>query len=273
MMVDSLTKEMVEDTSMWTLALRLSGRGVDIAVFSDMEDGSLMYRRVAPSAGAPSALRVIEDAVYENPLVLSTFRNTFISIESDASMLMPGEVNDPVALTDALMPGDDREWTVDRFGTGDSCLCYSMPRGCMGFIRRTFSTEAVVRSHLGYLTAYFLEASRRSRRNRILGNLRHGMVDIVAVESNKPVKAVTFKCGSAMDAAYFVLACNEELNAGVADAEIILAGDTELRAEVMPVVRRFTTNVVPVIFPPRMFRAGKDAIKMPFDLTVSPLCE
>ncbi len=273
MTVDALTKEMVEDTSMWTLALRLSGRGVDIAVFSDMEDGSLLYRHVDPAAGSPSSLRVIEDAVYENPLVLSTFRNTFISIEADASMLMPGEIDDPVPLAQALMPGDDREWATDRPGGGEASLCYSMPRGCMGFIRRTFPGDTVVRSHLGFLTTYFLEASRRSRRNRLLGNLRQGMVDIVAVEGNHLVKAVTFRCQSAMDAAYFILACNDELNAGTSDSEIILAGDTELRAEVMPVVRRFAANVVPVIFPPRMFRAGKDAMKMPFDLTVSPLCE
>ncbi len=268
-----LTKDLVPDTKMWTLAMRLSAAAVDFAVFSDMEDNSLLYRRFTPAQGTPSVLRAIEDIIYENPLVLSPFRRTYISIVPDASMLLPSALPDAPATLAAALPGDDREWAVDGAASRNASVGYCMPRGCMGFISRTFSHDAVVRPHLGYLASYFTTRTQRGRHCRMLANLHADGLDIVAVRGNELIKAVTFTTRSAMDAAYYILACRGELKFDDNDSEIIIAGDATMRAEVMPIVRRFASSVIPVIFPPRMFRAGRDATVMPFDLTVAPLCE
>ncbi|MDE6582789.1 MAG: DUF3822 family protein [Duncaniella sp.] len=268
-----LTKDLVPDTSMWTLAMRLSSRAVDIALFTDMEDNSLLYRRCLPAAGTPSVLRAIEDIVYENPLVLSGFRRTFISIVPEASMMLPAALPCATDVLAATLPGDDREWAVDTAASRNASIGYCMPRGCTGFIDRTFGAEAVVRPHLGYLASYFITRTQRGRHCRMLVNLRSDSLDIVAARGGDLIKAVTFKCSSAMDAAYYILACRAELSFDDSDSEIIIAGDAAMRAEVMPIVRRFAANVIPVIFPPRMFRAGRPAMDMPFDLTVAPLCE
>lgn len=273
MISSPLTKDLVPDTSMWTLALRLSPRAVDIAVFSDVEAGSLLYRHFDVAQGSPSTLRGIEDVIYENPLVLSGFRRTFVSIEPEASMLLPVTLPCAVAVLEASLPGDDREWGVDTGASRNASVGYCMPKGCGGFIARTFSSDTVMGSHLGFLSSYFMTRMQRGRHRRMLVNLRHDSLDIVASEAGDLVKAVTFACGSVADAAYYVMACREELKLDDNDSEIIIAGDAAMRSGVMPVVRRFASNVIPVIFPPRMFRAGKDATTMPFDLTVAPLCE
>ncbi|MDE5785549.1 MAG: DUF3822 family protein [Duncaniella sp.] len=273
MISSPLTKDLVPDTSMWTLALRLSPRAVDIAMFSDMEAGSLLYRHYEVAQGSPSVLRGIEDIVYENPLVLSGFRRTFISIEPEASMLLPESLPCAAAVLEASLPGDEREWTVDAGASRNAAVGYCMPQGCAGFIGRTFSSETVTRPHLGFLASYFMTRMQRGRHRRMLVNLRSDGLDIVASEAGDLVKAVTFVSDSVADAAYYIMACREELHFDDNDSEIIIAGDTAMRSAVMPVVRRFASNVIPVIFPPRMFRAGKDATAMPFDLTVAPLCE
>ncbi|MBD5343663.1 MAG: DUF3822 family protein [Bacteroides sp.] len=268
-----LTKDLITDTSMWTLAMRLSPKAVDIAVFTDMEDNSLLYRHFEPAQGSPSALRAIEDIIYENPLVLSPFRRTYISIVPEASMMLPVSLPDATAVLAEALPGDLREWAVDHSMSRNASLGYCMPRGCAGFINRTFAPDTVVRPHLGYLASYFMTRSQRGRHQRMMVNLRSDSLDIVAARGAVLVKAVTFAANSVMDAAYYVLACRGQLAFDDNDSEIIIAGDAAMRAGVMPVVRRYAPNVIPVIFPPRMFRAGRDATAMPFDLTVAPLCE
>ncbi|MDE6483824.1 MAG: DUF3822 family protein [Duncaniella sp.] len=270
---DFLTKDLVTDTSMWTLAMRLSSGAVDIAMFTDMEDNSLIYRRCLPAAGTPSVLRAIEDIVYENPLVLSGFRRTFISIVPEASMMLPAGLPCATDVLAATLPGDGREWAVDSAAARNAAIGYCMPSGCSGFIARTFGSDTVVRPHLGFLASYFITRTQRGRHCRMLANLRSDGLDIIAADGGELVKAVSFKCQSVMDAAYYILACRSELNFDDNDSEIIIAGDAAVRAGVMPVVRRFAANVIPAIFPPRMFRAGRKAMDMPFDLTVAPLCE
>jgi hypothetical protein len=55
--------------------------------------------------------------------------------------------------------------------------------------------------------------------------------------------------------------------------EIILAGDPASRAALSPLLRRYVRYVMPAIFPSTMFRAGRAALRTPFELVVAPLVE
>ena len=84
--------------------------------------------------------------------------------------------------------------------------------------------------------------------------------------------ANTFDAPEASDAAYFIVAVRKMLNLPD-DAETMLAGSAKLREQVSPILRQFPAQVMPVIFPSEMFRAGKESLSSPFDLIILPLCE
>ena len=55
--------------------------------------------------------------------------------------------------------------------------------------------------------------------------------------------------------------------------ELFITGSTTTRETITPILRKHLSFVMPVIFPSEMFKAGKEAMKAPFDLIVIPLCE
>ena len=85
--------------------------------------------------------------------------------------------------------------------------------------------------------------------------------------------ANTFHFKNPDDAVYYLLACRKNLGLDPYNDDLSLAGDQSIREKLMPMLRSFIARVIPVIFPPQMFKAGKDAMLAPFDLIVTPLCD
>ncbi len=104
-------------------------------------------------------------------------------------------------------------------------------------------------------------------------NFRRSSVDVVMLDGNSLLQANTFLFSNPMDAVYYILASRSRHGLDPYNDEILLTGDQNIREEVTPVLRKYVSRVMPSIFPPQMFRAGKDAMRAPFDLIVTPLCE
>lgn len=275
-MADSkLTKETVADITMSTLAVRFSPARLDVMVYSDMEANSLVSRSMEIDPGPRSWLHAVEDAVYENPLLPAEFRRTLLVIEPEAAMLLPGEVAadaDAVKILQSTLGGESREWRVDAPVGRNSAIGYGFPAGLTGFIRRTWGNEVSLLCNLTVLARYFITGVQRGKASRILVNLRDGSLDIIAVEHGGIRLANTFDFRTPDDAVYYVLACRAVASMPH-DSEILISGPAAVRDQISPLLRRFVRQVMPVIFPPRMFRAGREAVELPFDLIVSPLCE
>ncbi len=270
-----LTKETVTDTSMSTLAVRFSPSRLDVMVYSDMAPNSLVSRSMAIDPGPGSWLSAVEDAVYENPLLPAEFRRTVLIVEPEAAMLLPGEAAaeaDAVKILQSTLGGDDREWRVDTPVGRNAAIGYGFPTGLMGFIRRTWGPDSALWCNLTVLSRYFIMNVQRGKPSRLFVNLREGQLDVIAVEHGSIRLANTFDYRTPDDAVYYALACKAQ--SGLPEhSDILISGPTAVRDQVMPLLRRFIPQVMPVIFPPRMFRAGREAVDLPFDLIVSSLCE
>ena len=55
--------------------------------------------------------------------------------------------------------------------------------------------------------------------------------------------------------------------------ELQLTGDKEPRQIITRIAQEYIRQVMPSIFPPQLFKLGKETLEAPFDLTVIPLCE
>jgi hypothetical protein len=146
-----------------------------------------------------------------------------------------------------------------------------VPSELLGFLRRTFNNPRICHS-LTPLALYFKGKHPNRSRGKMMVNLRGEQLDVVILGDDAPLVINSYPVHSPMDAVYFVMACREGVGLSAMD-EIILAGDSESRAAVTPLLRRFVRYVMPAIFPSTMFRACRAALRTPFELVVAPLVE
>lgn len=269
-----LDKDLIDDTSMWTLAMQFSASGVEVAAYSEIEDNSLIYRSLPLVFDGTTRLRAMEDAVYENPFLLREFRRTFIVVEPEASMLVPHDAGELEAarIADATLGQEDREWATEESGARNTLIAYGFADGFRRFVRRTFGNDTTPLSHLAVLSRYFLRKVQRGKPAGMLVNLRKGAIDVIAIERGSLMMANSFICRDVADMAYYVMACRK-YTAMNSDADLYLCGDSEMREPLAVMLRRFLSSVKPLIFPPAMFRVGREAMQVPFPLIVSPICE
>ncbi len=274
MLDGTLDKDLVADASICNMLVRVGIERVDVVVYSIVSDNSLIYRSF-PVASAVSRVKALESVVYENPLMLCDFRRVYIVIDTNDYVVVPAEVNgsdDASRIFLALHPGYDG--TVERADTAtrNAFMMFGIERELQGFIGRTF-VGAVVMPHMAPLMRYFASKPGRGNSRRMVCNFRRSSVDVVMLDGNSLLQANTFMFSNPMDAVYYILASRSRHGLDPYNDEILLTGDQNIREEVTPVLRKYVSRVMPSIFPPQMFRAGKDAMRAPFDLIVTPLCE
>lgn len=268
-------KERVENPEMWNLLLRISSEDIHAVIYSIVEDNSLMYRRIVLDPNASSRLQAIESAVYDNPILLSDFRQVICVIETQEFTVVPAECTDEAdrrLLYSAAFPDSIMSMETDGSGARNATILFGIEPELRGFISRTFQ-RAKIMSHIGALCRYFATRATQGNQRRMIANIRQKSLDVIALDGHRLLMANTFSTPAPADAAYYLLACRERLGLDRDNDELLLAGDQSARDAVSPMLRPYIRRVMPVIFPPQMFKAGKDAMLAPFDLIVTPICE
>lgn len=273
MLEGKLDKEMVADTAICDMLVRLSSGRVDVAVYSLVSDNSLVYRSFAVSSLA-SLVKTLEEVVYDNPLMLCDFRKVYILVDTLDYMMIPATTGatEAVEMFMALHPEYDGSVELCDTSTRNAGMVYGIDRDLSGFLHRTF-VGATIMPHILPLTRYFSSKPGRGNSRRMICNFRHSAMDIVVLDGNSMLQANTFTFGTPMDAVYYILASRSFHGLDPYGDELLLAGDQQVREEVTPVLRTYISRVMPAIFPPQMFRTGKEAMRAPFDMIVAPLCE
>ncbi|MDE5750579.1 MAG: DUF3822 family protein [Duncaniella sp.] len=277
-MAQRLEKELVSDPSICNLLMRVGSDTLDVALYSVTGDNSLLYRSYPLADPSRSRVAVIEDTLYDNPLLLSDFRRTYCIVETPLSLTVPIEGAEPDgeemrALFRATWPDTEGEVAVSRNATANSAFVYDLPRDLTGFMRRTYPSGLTIESHLTALTRYFATRPGGGNSTRAVANLRPGSLDMIVLSGPRLRMANTFACPHITDALYYILAARKQLGLDAQTDAMLLAGNQGMREQLTPMLRKYIARVMPVIFPPQMFRAGKEALDAPFDMIVSPLCE
>lgn len=271
-----LSKSMVANPRVWRLAMRLDRDALQVMLYSPIEDNSMIYRSIPLAQSAQSPLRALEDAVYDNPLLLSDFERVYLLAASQPWLLVPTEAAADADDCEALMAAAYPDHRLDPVlscdtGTPDATLLLGMEPDLAGFINRTFLAVRI--SHpIAALSRYFAASISRGNTIKTMVNLHSDRLDIISIDRGKLLLANTFRYQSTDDALYYTLACRQSLQLADSD-EIFLSGDAKAREALMPRLRQYVPSVMPMIFPSQMFSAGRQAMNVPFDLIVMPLCE
>lgn len=263
-------------------------RTVDGMTYSPA-DNRLTFARVtldvSPATAAvtgTSYAGAFRDVVYDNPTLLpGDYGRTTILVDTPARALLPFEVTDSDLQLELLRHGD-----ADGLVPSGAVL-YDTPLESVGvrmvmaldpelanYLRRTY-TDATVTASLTPLLEYFAAKSRLSADMQCYVNLRpdsDGTLDILIMQGGVPRLANTYPAPADADALYFILAACEAARFTIgADSTdtVSLCGDRVRRGRLMVLLRERRVRVVPVIFPPAIYRAGRDAADVPFDMVAA----
>lgn len=271
---DRFDKESIGDPGLWRLYLRLGEKRLDAMLYNVATDNSLIHRAF-PLDNPDGRLKALEDVVYDHPLLLGDFQSVDIIVESMAFTIIPAEITDREllrAIFDAQLPGNlDSEMILSPIGGQNAVIAAGIDSETARFLRRTFNNPPM-HHHLAPLCRYFHDKSRIGNAGKMYAHLREGYLDLLSFGRDTLRLANTYAVRDPMDAVYYIIAARQQLGLNPDSDELLLAGDAALREAVTPVLREYLAYVMPAIFPSAMYRAGKEALKAPFDLIVMPLC-
>lgn len=272
-----LTKDMIGQPRLWRMAMLIDADALDVILYSTVEDNSLIYRHIPLDRAAQSRLKAVEDAVYDNDLLLCDFDRVDCVLRTPRYAFVPAGGDADTALADAAARelwgryDAERETIVNSTGTGTT-LVMSVDRDLAGFIGRTFN-NAPIHHCLTPLCRYFASTSRRGNTSKMHIHVRGNMLDIIAFGDGALKLATSHRVSCADDALYYIMASAGVCGFDVTTDEMLLNVDASMRADLTTALRQYVNYVMPIIFPSAMFKAGKESLNAPFELIVIPICE
>ncbi len=257
------------------LALRLCNDYIDVVVISCVEDNSLIWHRIKLDPAAESPVKALEDAIYQNPMLLVDFSAIDILIDSKRRMVFPADQADPDNINRVfaeLYPELKFEIVTSTVYTDGTVVAIADDEERIKFLRRTFNNPRIA-DRIAPLCQYFGIKNRLGNAGKFHVHLSQNSIDIIAFGTEGLLMANTFESDNVNDDLYYILAAARALSFDNSNDQMLLSGDTARREELIPLLRQYVGYVMPVIFPSAMFKAGKDSLSAPFELITIPLCE
>lgn len=276
-MADCEENNQIRHPAHWRLSM-LTGDGFLTAVaHSTVEDSMLMCIHPEIDLETSAPLKAVEDAVYANPLLLTNFGRTDVVFRSGDFAVVPSGLADETSGLD--VGRQEMEILRDSIPSLGVDVVWSAKRASLNFFRRTF-LNARLHHHLSPLLRYFSRQTDLGNSGKMYvhfnGDSPAGAEEVdvtVFGTGGRLMFANTFVCRAVDDAVFYILSAAAQSGFDLAADRIFVCGRTSSRDETMTSLRRFANYVMPVIFPPAMLKAGRDAVNAPFPLIILPLCE
>lgn len=266
---------MIAHPRQWQLYVAIGKTGMEAMLYNPVEEHSLITARIDFDPTTLSVAKAVEDAVYDNPLLLSDFKRVTFLMRDTLHAVIPFDVAADADLLrrvmDQLIGPRDYEPTIDDIPRLGASVAYYIEPQIANFIRRTFAGATFIHPVTG-LTRYWHGTGRASGSMTTYVNLRQGAADIVVYSGDRLLTANSYPTPTADDTLYYIMAIRE-MTSTPAEAPVSVAGDNALRDALMPRLSKCVGRAIPAVFPAAMFLAGgRTALNTPLDLILLPLC-
>lgn len=255
-----LTRDLIPQPELWRCVMEICPDRIDVALVPPVASDRLIHSAIALNPDAPSYDKAIQEAIYENPLLLSDFKSIDALIDTRSYTVTPSSfLNYTSAQAVIGACGIDRSDDIEECTSEPSdglTVVYTAATGLTGFLRRTFFNIRI-NHRVSPLIAMRLPSSG------LFAAAEHGRLDIIATDRGRLLAANTFEYKDATDAAYYILACSKEL--GAPGKEIFMAG-----ADSSPVARligEYAGYPKTLQCPATLLAMGKDAVTLPQSIT------
>ena len=267
--LSNITSDLViERPELWSLSLSISKKGVRFALYCTEQDNSLIARDIPFDDGEGPTLKKLENAIYDNPILLNDYKTTRISVESMQFMLIPPEyAGESEEIMETMYPRHESDLASCTLDSSDGIsIAYLAESGIMAFLSRTFP-DAKICHHLRAETEYYQSKQEEgTTMGRMYITLVGERLDVVVFSRGELRFANSFMFSNINDAAYFALAAWSDTGLDSMSDEVQLYGDKESREKLTPILQRYISYVVPGIFPAQALSIGNDAVKAPIDI-------
>lgn len=258
----------------WNLLMRLDGSAIKFILYSDEENDSLISRKLPLNVTGDDYLKALENCIYDNPVLIQDYKHIAVSIESSRFAVLPVEVSDEDLMNDIMdymYVGDSEDRYICDLTSGKSTIAFTVPQGVVSFLQRTFNMPEIVH-HLVPLCAYSAEKSTKSGISKMFVYLSDNRMDMCIYRKGELLMANTFRYRNSEEPSYYILNAWQTFGMDVLTDELQLSGDKMIRDLLMPILRKYISYVMPIIFPAAAMKIGQDAIKAPFDLILLSQC-
>jgi hypothetical protein len=261
----------------WSLSVRLSDKRLQYALYSRLEDNSLIHGTIYYPNTTNNYLKELEAAVYDNNFFLLQYERVQFLVESSHFVLVPDEFSCQGNQQECeryfrfLYPESDETVLVDRIADAGLSVVYGVDSTVEAFLRRTFYNPPV-NHFLTPIVKYFRRKDNYGG-SKMYVFLNEGKAEVVVMKNRQVVCANYFAYKTVDDAFYFLMNAWKQNGLDPLKHELHIVGDKEVRKQLLPKLREYIANVIQLIFPAQLLRLGKDAMVAPFDLIVLPLCE
>ncbi len=264
----------IQQPELWTLQLSLGAKKIEYILFTDAQEDSLIMGDIDLDLSAGSYIKALENAVYDNPVLLDDYRQVRVVMHSPHFVVMPPDVDefDAQDIFEATYPDPEGEVAMCSLKRCQVGIAFEAPSGVLGFLQRTFNTPPVFH-HLHPLCEHYKRLNEGSDISRMFLNLSEGHMDMVIYKGGSLILANSYDYRSPKDAAFFALHAWESLNLDRQLDEVQLTGSKAQRDSIAPILRQYIGYVMPAIYPAAALRIGQNAMKAPFDLIMLALCE
>lgn len=277
-----LDKDLITQPHLWTMGLLIGRKSIGAMFVPPVDADDIIYRSIPLDPAAKTPLRAIEDAIYDNPLLLNSYRHVSATVDTDSFIILPDGLGDdgaayaPRAIRLAAGLDDangEPASVVTTAAATDTSLHMELPVDLAGFLRRTFFNVNL--THPLAPIARWL-SKRPDAEPCMVAALRDDRLDIVAMNGPRLLLANTFTVDGSADAAYRVLLVRSTLPLPPS-APMYVAGESEARAHLTETISAATSRwsaPVAMPLPPRVWRSGQSVASIPLTLLLNLLqCE
>lgn len=261
----------IEHPEAWELLVAIGDGKVDYILYAPTVANSLIVGEIP---WTNRSLQGLEDAIYDTPELLNEYKRVRVIVHSQHFVLFPVASGDEdcVGLLRQAFPGDDGDAAVCVMPRNQVKVAWLMPRGMQAFVGRTFNYPTMCH-HLRPLCEHFTDLVHDDGKSRMFLNLDEGCMDLAIYHGDKLQGANTFHFVNSQDAVYYALSAWRAHGLEQLSDELVLMGDREQCADMMPRLREFVKSVMPAVYPAAAMALGRNAMQAPLELILLALCE
>lgn len=259
MTATALTKDLIADTALWRLIVRIDPRRLRAMLIGpDSVERSVLFHSEELT---DASVKALENAVYDNPLLLSDFAAIDVIFSTPEIVICPAGASElRERMVNAMLPDYDTPRRIEGEAFGPAEVAYAADADIYNFAARTF---AAARFH----HSLAIDARWLTYRNGLSAHVyalceEPGEMNLVEFDSAGQIFILSRpQVHSAADCAYYILA--SELPAPVS-----VGGESELRNETCGILRRMRPDatILPLTLPEDLLRLRQLAPQASFDM-------
>lgn len=268
----------IANPRLWRLGMLLDTEAatLSVAATSTVGEEEAICRTIALSRGA-APLAALEDAVYDNPMLLADFDRCTILVRTPRMALMPADIADSSEAIDdaAALLWTDPDFRASLHADGceaaEAAVMWACDADVDAFLGRTFADARVMHAMSCELRYFAAKAPRSGNAPKLFTVVSPAGVDLFCFDGRRLLGATSYACTDPADMAYYAAATAQVCGVAGPDLQFFIAGSSSVRDAVASTLRRFAPRVMPWILPPALGQGA--GAELPFPLLILPLCE